>query len=580
MRAESNENLIKQLRNSKIFPNRKDDFRILSVEELNSLSFFSEIGHRSILTDFAILCGGIIESDGSLPNYCTSVGLHKNRNRCGSYYVLPDNKTNRILSCVGDKSYTVPQSSCGVRPSILFPTSKLTEDDYSEVSRKGIPIVSFGEYPQFVANNEEEILDAIENRKVSLTGCEYYLPGAGTIKEVEYKGKRYLPCPCKNSCVLSNSKSYSSLDTVIVEVAPVRYLVDTKQELLLSEKILFAGVSFSDSNKVRYNGSNLQNYLQNTFTKEILQHVSDSKSEEFDPYLENPYHFNYSKVKEEDIIRGMIESNVSVFLHGKSSDGKSARIKAIDPDCVVLYMGNATPESLNGLVVYNEVSGKCVSIPPTWYKKIMKKSEQEPNKIHLVFFDELTNANPTLQGMAFNIVLNGEINGKWKLPENVRIVAAGNELTDSLSAFEFAEPLYNRFAHVYIHTDVANWTKWATSCEKEQERMDYVKPTKPHTIHPAIMAYLAYKAEIGEDTLRVEFNGITPNPDPRKWEFASNVLYTTNQPEMLRSLVGRNVCEDFITFTKTMNSKTLEVIERRYKDANIVEYADAFQYKK
>ena len=34
---------------------------------------------------------------------------------------------------------------------------------------------------------------------------------------------------------------------------------------------------------------------------------------------QNPYGFNFDKVSEEDIIRGAVESNVSVFLHGIST---------------------------------------------------------------------------------------------------------------------------------------------------------------------------------------------------------------------------------------------------------------------
>ena len=65
-----------------------------------------------------------------------------------------------------------------------------------------------------------------------------------------------------------------------------------------------------------------------------------------------------------------------------------------------------------------------------------------------VFFDELTNALPSIQGMAFNIILDKEVNGLWKLPNNCRVVAAGNELKDSLAANLMPEPLFNRFAHV------------------------------------------------------------------------------------------------------------------------------------
>ena len=104
-----------------------------------------------------------------------------------------------------------------------------------------------------------------------------------------------------------------------------------------------------------------------------------------------------------------------------------------------------------------------IDIAPTWYKKLKKKCEDEPNKIHLLFFDEISNALPSIQGMAFNIILDKEINGIWKLPENARLVAAGNDINDSLAANNIAEPLFNRFAHVYINTTVDSWLMWAAT---------------------------------------------------------------------------------------------------------------------
>ena len=167
---------------------------------------------------------------------------------------------------------------------------------------------------------------------------------------------------------------------------------------------------------------------------------------------QNAYNFIFNEVSEEDIIRGAVKSTVPVFIHGRSSEGKSARVKQIDPDCEIIYLRNATPESLNGKSVYNQATGEMIDVKPSWLLKLEVKCWEEPDKIHIVFFDELTNALHAIQGMAFNIIFDREVNGKWKLPDNARIVAAGNDLSDSVAANTLAEPLFNRFAHVYIET--------------------------------------------------------------------------------------------------------------------------------
>ena len=260
---------------------------------------------------------------------------------------------------------------------------------------------------------------------------------------------------------------------------------------------------------------------------------------------DNPYNLDFSDVSEEEIIRGAIESGIAVFLHGPSSEGKSARVKQIDPDCTIIYLRNATPESLNGKSVYNSETKEMIDIKPTWLVNLEEKCNKEPDKIHILFFDEISNALPSIQGFAFNIVLDREVNGKWELPSNARIVAAGNEMKDSLAANQLAEPLFNRFAHVYIKTTTEGWLKWASD----------------HKIHPAIYAYIAYK---NGETLRSPYDGEKPNADPRKWEMASKILYATGKPEMIRSLVGEEITQDFVAFCRQKVITIEDVIKGNY----------------
>ena len=225
-------------------------------------------------------------------------------------------------------------------------------------------------------------------------------------------------------------------------------------------------------------------------------------------------------------------------------------MKQIDPTCEIIYLRNATPDSLNGRSVYNQSTGEMIDIPPVWFRKVKEKCEQEPDKLHVVFFDEINNALPSIQGMAFNIVLDREVNGTWKLPDNARVVAAGNDMQDSLAAHQLAAPFFNRFAHVYINTTTEKWLKWA----------------RENDIHPAIYAYIAYRK--GE-TLRSEYNGETPNADPRKWEMASKMLYTTGSPEMLRSLIGEDITDEFVRFCSQPVITVEDVLNGNYSDRDI-----------
>ncbi len=280
--------------------------------------------------------------------------------------------------------------------------------------------------------------------------------------------------------------------------------------------------------------------------------IRNVKNKVFDEVIQisSNYSFDIKDVSEEEIIRGAIESNIPVFLHGKSGDGKSARVKQIDNDPVIIYLRNATPESLNGRSVYDSQTGEIKDVKPSWLKKLEDKCEKEQDKLHILFFDELNNALPSLQGMAFNIVLDKEVNGMWKLPDNARIVAAGNDMEESLAANQLAEPLFNRFAHVYIETKTEDWLKWALE----------------NNIHPAIYAFMAYTHG---DCLRTEFTGESPNADPRKWEMASKMLYKTNNPKMMRGLVGADITTEFVEFCSCNVITIDDILSGNYKELNL-----------
>ena len=461
----------------------------------------------------------------------------------------------------------------------------------------GLKEVEYGEYPQTIVNeNDSNLLERLYNSgNLQTTGKQYTTDSQNSNNgnvffqarkhiEYEYNGSKYIRFIGDTNVegsILSDGRIVQSGHVYWVKVEPITWLVDEMADIALCKKIIFSGVQFKHTRD--YDGdfdrTDIKRFMDTCFGKEIVSNQNHLQSmvEQVGAFndkqksrKQNPYGFQFDSVSEEDIIRGAIESNVSVFLHGKSSEGKSARVKQLDPDCEIIYMRNATPNSLNGKSVYNAQTGEMIDIAPTWYSKIKEKCEKEPNKIHIIFFDEITNALPSIQGMAFNIVLDGEVDGKWKLPANARIVAAGNDLNDSLAANQMAEPLFNRFAHVYIQTTVDNWLKWASTPKKKYERLDYEEEEELELpIHPAIYAYVSYKSYSGSDVLRTPYTGDKPNADPRKWEMASKMLYKTKKPEMLRALLGEELTRDFIAFVSFQVLCVEDIIQHNYSEGDL-----------
>ena len=545
--------------------------QIWGNDKESQLEVIRKYGTKAAITDLCVLTGSYLceDTDYSIDEDSSLKG------RTSWFWTRSDDNDNDVRSVDerGSGIYICRYGRLGVvRPalqsSVIF--SQISPNRVRGYN--GTEEVEYGEYPQYAADSRmQSILESEYNRGMNKTGRSYTFDSVKyddydtgfkpvTYEEYEYQGKRYIRIRAnsdfgKNKFKLSNDIEYRNGDYVWVEVSPVKWLIDDKTKLLISKLGLVSGIRFLDR-KHNYKGdfrkTEMKEYLDRYMIRDLTQtatftHVKDMSSNETN---RNPYKFDFEEVSEEEIIKGAIESNISVFLHGKSSEGKSARVKQIDKDCIIIYLRNASPESLNGKSVYNQKTGEMIDVKPTWLKKLEEKCEKEPDKYHILFFDEITNALPSIQGIAFNIVLDKEVNGIWKLPENVRIVAAGNEMSESLSANKLAEPLFNRFAHVYIKTTTEKWLKWASE----------------NNIHPAIYSYIAYK---NGEVLRSEYNGEKPNADPRKWEMASKMLYKTNKPEMLRALIGEEITKEFVAFCNQKVITLEDVIKGNYNENDL-----------
>ena len=606
------------------------ELTLLSVEQIwgnSQLEVLKKYGTKIAATDLCILTRGCVrdedyvDEDKSLTGR-TCVAWTKTVNKYVKEIFI-----DGLCSCCG----YINDISCVIRPVLQNSTISLP----STVSDPNIIMeIEYGEYPQNAPSaTMQKKLEKEYKKGMNKTGRSYTFSSSPcddfdtlfkpiTYDEYEYHGKKYIRVRAiaeypDYESILSNGLACKDGDYFWVQVSPVKWLIDDKTGLLISKKGLVAGIGFGDvkyydgmsydfdkselkkyldthmmhdlfQNTVSLNVSNIQKHhiksiqnhpsqnqptqvtQQNSSTQDVK--VEDTQAienkSEYDEVKQvelqvekrkNPYNLDFGEVSEEDIIKGAVESGVAVFLHGPSSEGKSARVKQIDPTCEIIYLRNATPESLNGKSVYNEQTGEMIDVPPTWLKKLQEKCKNEPDRYHIVFFDEITNALPSIQGIAFNIVLDREVNGIWKLPENARIVAAGNDMKDSLAANQLAEPLFNRFAHVYIKTTTESWLNWASE----------------YNIHPAIYTFIAYTKGA---VLRSDYNGEKPNADPRKWEMASKMLYSTRNPEMLRALVGEDITKEFVAFCNQEVITLNDVINENYnyRDIEVLNTAERY----
>ena len=575
------------------------DFTFLTQEQCfgdDKLDILKKRGTKAAITDFSILLGGCVSNHFHIDKDSSFGG------RTGRYWTKSDDGDNdvHIIDTRGDDFFIpVNRRYGGARPALPFSSvSNIpTNGESGKRARDGILEVEYGYYPQKAVSRDmqEKLERAYRSGNISKTKNNYTTDSVSinydehdtsfqpqTHQEYEYNGKRYVRVEANSNFVnndkfqLSNRESYRNGDTVWVEVLPVKWLVDEKSRMMITEKIIFAGVQFNNERNYctrDFDNTDIKIFMDRYLSRDLVQSRGIAEqtrtSSNGANKNKNPYNLDFSETGEADTIRGAIQGNVSIFLHGKPGCGKSDRVKQLDPDFIELNLSHLDPELLDGLA--GEKDGKAVHIKPPWLEELEAKCEEEADKIHILFLEELTNASPMMQSKAYGIALDKKVAGRWKLPENARVVAAGNELEDSLVANEMAEPLYDRFAHVNIETNAENWLEWAVTPESFYERLDYKKEARPRQkIHPAIYAYISYK---GDEVLRTPYNREHPEPhaDPRRWKMASDMLYASNNPSTLRAIVGEDLTRDFIYFCQLPTITIEDVLKGNYTEEELEE---------
>lgn len=371
--------------------------------------------------------------------------------------------------------------------------------------------------------------------------------------EYEVLGIRFIRMQCKTTKKLLTDGTYSEKDKqMYLRVDKIPFTVDEKAGLMYSDVVIFSQ-KLGQHKKDTFEETKVSKYLNEEFLTSINDGFEHKQAgivfEQKETSNSNRYNFDFSELTEEDIIEICIKSNIAVFLHGKTGTGKTERMVSLDRNLELIDFGCTSSDGFTGIIAKDFNSKELFLYEPYWYKSLCEKCQKEPELIHILFLEELTNAKSDVQKVAFEVTLNKTLTNsgfRLRLPENAVVCAAGNEASESRSSNGLSEPLFGRFAHVYINTDSDEWLKWALK-RKKRRKLEYTEHLETDTIHPAIVDYIKVN---GDKVLRTPYNGTTPNADPRKWALASKALIQCNNPNVLRAFVGDEIAKDFIKFCK------------------------------
>jgi hypothetical protein len=249
-----------------------------------------------------------------------------------------------------------------------------------------------------------------------------------------------------------------------------------------------------------------------------------------------------------------------VFLWGPPGIGKSEVVAGITEDLgglmIDLRLGQMDPTDIRGIPFYNKELGKMDWAPPI---DLPDEEMAKQYPLIVLFLDEMNSAAPAVQAAAYQLVLNRRV-GKYRLPDNVVMVAAGNRESDKGVTYRMPTPLSNRFVHLEMKVDFPAWQEWAVN----------------HKIHKDVVGYLTFaKQDLYDFDAKSSSRAFAT---PRSWFFVSELLADEDlddvtATDLIAGTVGEGLAVKFMAHRKISGRlpRPEDILSGKTKDLDVKE---------
>jgi hypothetical protein len=235
-----------------------------------------------------------------------------------------------------------------------------------------------------------------------------------------------------------------------------------------------------------------------------------------------------------------------LLIKGSPGCGKSSIVRSICEERGIEFidvrLAQMEPCDIKGLPVPNREKNQM-----DWF--INGSWPRDPNGKGIIFLDELTSADRSVQVAAYELVLDRRLGKLYQVPPGYLIVAAGNLTTDKAVATVMSSALANRFMHVQLQEDAEIWLDWG----------------RANDIHPSVLGFIAFKPNL---LFNMEGENLSSGwPSPRSWERVSKICHIygnrtddTLLRTMVYGLIGNGTGVEFMAFHK-LNAQFANVLE-------------------
>lgn len=249
-----------------------------------------------------------------------------------------------------------------------------------------------------------------------------------------------------------------------------------------------------------------------------------------------------------------------IFLWGPPGIGKSEVVAEIANDLggivIDLRMAQLDPTDIRGIPFFNKDNGKMDWAPPI---DLPDEAMASQYPIIVLFLDEMNSASPAVQAAGYQLILNRRV-GKYVLPDNVVIVAAGNRDSDKGVTYRMPMPLANRFIHIEMRPDFNSWQTWAVE----------------NQTHKDVVGYLSFAKQDMYD-----FNAQSSSRSfatPRTWVFVSELLKDESIDNdtlfnLVSGAVGEGLAVKFMAHRKFSGKmpEPTDILSGKVKDLQVKE---------